>query len=378
MAWGFNKGRDQGWTIKTAVQLQQEAAVVLMQGGGFQIYHQPTRSGYIVDAIIEQDGRGRRLLPRPAEGELQEHERPAGGLAVVGRIALGPSDNVFSPWGGEYDDLEGALHALLELHYSVDILAEHQLRPRLAEFPLVVVPDAHKLTEDFKKALLGYVEKGGSLMLLGEKCARLFGEGPLGVKFEGKPANAGAKLETPRGPVSANGVWQDVSLAGTGTREIGMRYPTRDTRTGGKIAGTVAAYGKGKIGAIYGPVAEIFFRGHHPNVRKYIGALAEELFRSPAVMVEEPSTVDIALRKTAAGKLSLHLLNRTNAPLPDRFNFTDFIPEVGPISIRIRAEKQPKSLTLVPEGTPVKWSWEDGWIRAELPKIAIHSVLVID
>lgn len=56
MAWGFDKGKDQGWSIKTPVQLMQEAAVVLMQGGGFQIYHQPTRSGYIVDAIIDQEG----------------------------------------------------------------------------------------------------------------------------------------------------------------------------------------------------------------------------------------------------------------------------------------------------------------------------------
>ena len=35
MAWGFDKGKDQGWSIKTPVQLMQEAAVVLMQGGGF-------------------------------------------------------------------------------------------------------------------------------------------------------------------------------------------------------------------------------------------------------------------------------------------------------------------------------------------------------
>jgi hypothetical protein len=80
----------------------------------------------------------------------------------------------------------------------------------------------------------------------------------------------------------------------------------------------------------------------------------------------------------AAGKLSLHLLNRTNAPLPDRFNFTDFIPEVGPISIRIKADKRPAGVTLAPEGQPVKWSWSDGWIQAELPKLGIHSVIVIE
>jgi len=72
------------------------------------------------------------------------------------------------------------------------------------------------------------------------------------------------------------------------------------------------------------------------------------------------------------------MLNRTGAPLPDRFNFTDSIPEIGPVSVRIRAAKQPKSLTVVPADRFVRWYWQDGWIRAELPKLGIHSVLVIE
>ncbi|MGZ5467636.1 MAG: alpha-L-fucosidase, partial [Candidatus Aminicenantales bacterium] len=55
MAWGFDKGQGLGWSIKPAVHLMQEASVVLMQGGGFQIYHTPTRSGFIVEPIIAQE-----------------------------------------------------------------------------------------------------------------------------------------------------------------------------------------------------------------------------------------------------------------------------------------------------------------------------------
>ena len=87
---------------------------------------------------------------------------------------------------------KGALDALLELHYSVDILSEHQILPRLHEFPVVVIPDAYKLTDEFRQSLLDYVDNGGSLVLLGEKCARLF-ETALGVQFVGGP-NQGAEL----------------------------------------------------------------------------------------------------------------------------------------------------------------------------------------
>lgn len=37
-AWGFDRGRQLGWSLKTPLHLEQEAAVVLMQGGGFEVY----------------------------------------------------------------------------------------------------------------------------------------------------------------------------------------------------------------------------------------------------------------------------------------------------------------------------------------------------
>ena len=49
MAWGFDKGQDLGLDDQAGrSSSMQEAAVVLMQGGGFQVYHTPTRSGFIV------------------------------------------------------------------------------------------------------------------------------------------------------------------------------------------------------------------------------------------------------------------------------------------------------------------------------------------
>ena len=56
MAWGFNNGDNLGQSLKPAVHLQQEAAVVLMQGGGFQIYYHPTRSGFVADSTINTSG----------------------------------------------------------------------------------------------------------------------------------------------------------------------------------------------------------------------------------------------------------------------------------------------------------------------------------
>lgn len=374
MAWGFDKGKDQDWSLKTPIQLMQEAAVVLMQGGGFQIYHQPTRSGYIIESIIDQEGRVADFCRARQDASFKSQTIPQVALLLSSKTHWDRSDRVFAPWGGEFDELEGALHSLLELHYSVDILAEHQIEPRLQEFPLVVIPDSDKLSHEFKQALLRYVGRGGNLLLLGEKCARLFEE-ETGVKFDGAPRNLAAELATPLGPVSVNGIWQDVTL--TSAKAVGFRYPTRDTRTGLKIAATLTGYKKGKIGAVYGPLANIFFRSHHPSIRCFIGEMVKVLFPEPAILVDGPALLDIALRTTRAGQLSLHLLNRSNFPLPDRYNFTDFIPKVGPLTIKIKMPNKPEKVELLPEGIPLNWSWKGAVLTATIPQIHIHSIMVV-
>lgn len=378
MAWGFTKGRDLGWTFKTPVQLMQEAAVVLMQGGGFQVYNTPTRSGRIVEAIIDQEERLAGFCRARQEASFKSTTVPQVALLLSAASHWDKSDRVFAPWGGEFEDLEGALHALLELGLSVDILAEHQLGPRLGEFPLVVVPDSPWLEEGFRRALVEYARAGGSLLFLGEKCARMF-EPWLGVEFVGKAAKAvEAELAAPAGPVNVKGEWQDVVLKGERARAAGYRHPTRDTRRDGELAASVAEVGRGKIAAVYGPVAGVFFRSHHPWLREYIGTLVKELFPSPAVAVDGPACVDISLRRTAGRKLSLHLLNRSNLPMPDRHDFTDFVPAVGPLKVEMACPERPRGVTLVPEGVALDWAWEGGKLRFTVPRLEIHSVVVVN
>jgi hypothetical protein len=352
----------------------QEAAVVLMQGGGFQVYHTPTRSGYITPPIVEQLGAAADFCR--ARQALSHKSR------TVPQVAL--LDSETSLWEkmerlylpvGEFDALEGALNALLELHYSIDILAEYQLAPRLEEFPLVVIPDAHKLSPEFKEAAVRYVENGGSLLLLGEKSARLF-EPQLGAGLVGEPKETAAELATPAGPMSVPGAWQAVSA--TTAQAAGFRYPTRDFRGQGEVAATVATFGKGRIAAVYGPVALGFLRGHHPGIRLFLGGLVSRLFNDPAVTIQAPPTVDIALRRAADGRLTLHALNRTGFPVPDRYNFIDYVAPVGPLEVSLKVETRPKGVLWMPEGKRVKWDWKDGRLRATIPSLKVHGILLVE
>ncbi len=375
MAWGFDKGKDLGTSIKPAEHLMQEAAVVLMQGGGFQIYHQPTRSGYIVGPIIAQEEAVARFCRARQEASHKSETVPQVALLLSSESYWDGSDALFSPGGGVFIELEGALHALLNLHYSVDIMAEHQLGPRLDEFPLVVVPDSPRLSDGFREELTGYVERGGNLLLLGERCARLF-EPILGVEFEGGPAERTAELATPAGVVNVNGAWRKVRPGSA--RAAGSIHPTRDARKDGAVAATINLYGKGKVAAVYGPLASIYFRSHHPEIREFVGSLVSAIFPAPAVRVDGPPCLDIALRTTKSGRLSVHLLNAAGLPLPDRYNFAAFIPPIEGIRLSVRTARRPKSVTWVPDGGKVDWSWSGGTLSASLPRLGIHGVLVIE
>ncbi len=374
MAWGFNWVGGQGHSLKPAIQLQQEAAVVLMQGGGFQVYYQPTRSGYIVPEIIQTTGEVGDFARARQKVSHKSVSVPQVALLLSAETQFDRSDAVFTPYGC-MDELEGALHALLELHYSVDILAEWQLQPRLKEFPLVVIPDSYRLSDDFRAALLKYVEEGGSLLLLGQQCARLF-ESALGVKLEGSPQEIGAELATSAGVVNANGVWQRVTPAAA--QVVGYRYPSRDTRTGGEPAATLISHGKGRIAAVYGPVALNYFRAHHSSLRRFLGDIVQKLFPDPAVQIEGPPCLDVALRRTPDGRLSLHLLNVANMQRFDRGLVTDYVPAVGPIRVKLRLPEKPKRVRRVPDGGRVQWTWKEGVLSVTLPSVHVHTVLVVE
>jgi hypothetical protein len=373
MAWGFNTPPGLGQTLKTPIHLQQEASVVLMQGGGFQIYYQPTRSGYVSETIVQTAGEVADFCRARQAFSHKSVSVPQVALLHSAESHWDRSDAVHTPSGME--ELEGALHILLENHYSVDIMTEDQLTPRLGEFPLVVIPQAHRLPEAFREALKAYAEDGGGLLILGWKPARLF-EAELGIRLEGEPTATEAELDASAGVVNLNGAWQKVSL--NGAEAFAYRYPTRDVRQGGEIAATTVTYGKGKIGAIFGPVATAFFNSHHPYLRRFVGDMTRMLFPDPDVSVDGPPTIDVALRRTKDGKLCLHLLNTSNVPHSDRYSHTDFIPTVGPIRVRLKMPEKPESVVWEPEKRAVEWSWEDGILTAAIPRLHVHGVLVTE
>jgi hypothetical protein len=236
------------------------------------------------------------------------------------------------------------------------------------------VAEAYKLTDSFRKSLLDYVEAGGALVLIGGDCARLF-EPALGVRWEKETQQPGFLVAG--GQSAALGVaWWKVTP--TAAKTIGYRYATADGRSGREPAATVISHGKGRIAAIYGPISAAFRQSRHPAIRDLLAAVMREAFPNPTVQIDGPSCVDVALRRTREGRLSVHLLNLSKVQRGDQHMKLAPLPAVGPLMVRLRTSKKPAAVRWEPEGSKVDWTWEGGVLRAMVPSLAIHGALVVE
>jgi hypothetical protein len=182
MSWSFSrKTRKQ----KPAVQLMQEAAVVLALGGGYQAYFKQDRDGAVRD-LAEMD-----VMAEVAQF-CRDRQAYCHRSVAVPQIALlystaghyRESPRLFH-WAGSdgVAVLRKALTQILQNQYGVQILSEHHLKGKMSKWPVIIVPGWEYLEPDFRDELAAYAKTGGTLLLIGPGLAKLF-ESALATKAE--------------------------------------------------------------------------------------------------------------------------------------------------------------------------------------------------
>jgi hypothetical protein len=372
MAWSFSrKARDAGGSSqKTAVQLMREAAVVLALGGGFQAYYKQKRDGSIFDeqmpvmAEVARFCRARQAICHHAEQVPQialvfstpAHYRKASGL-----------------FSRELSRIQGTLEALLESQQSVEVLGEHHLSNRLAEYPLVVIPEWEYLDPKFRAELLAYVRDGGHLLVIGPAAAALFPD-ELGAAAESPAADGPRQLLHGTESVAIRGRSQAVKPA-AGTQPFGQLQASADGHAASSPAATIAPLGKGRIAAVWFDFGRGYLAGRSPVARQFLAGLVRELFPTPMVEVTGSNDVDVTVNRTS-GKLAVNLVN-TAGPHQEA-GILDSIPPVGPLQIAIRRAERPAKVALEPGTRPLDFDYRDGQVRLTLPKLEIHDIITVE
>lgn len=375
MSWSFYRTQDSCRSTKSVPQLQQEAAIVLALGGGYQAYFKQKRDCSIydwqVDIMSELAGfcRARQKICHRAE--------PVPQIALVysGQAIYKGSTSLFGSWGDLTLPLKGVLQGLLDSQHSVEILMEHHLKGRMQEYPLIVVPEWDYLPEDFKSELLTFVRQGGNLLIIGPEAAVLFEE-QLGVSFKGKPEVKSQWLEHDGRLAGIRTLAQSVKLS-TKAKLLGKLFSENDIKDDFQPAASIAQFGKGKIAATYFNFGQRYCNAGTAVARKFLDSLVRRLFPDPIVEIEGSHYVDVTVNRIE-GKLAVNLVNTSGPHADNNIYVFDDIPQVGPLKIKIRSRAKPQKVTLKPADKAIAYKYTEGKVEFTLPNLEIHDIIIVE
>ncbi|MBN1435802.1 MAG: hypothetical protein JW936_01900 [Sedimentisphaerales bacterium] len=376
MAWSFGSRWKEGcFTTKTIPQLQQEAAIVLATGGGFQAYFQQNRDGSIAPWQM-------KLMAETAKfcrdrQKLCHHAKAVPQIALLNSAHAFYRNNirVFSPWEGILESIRGILISLLDSQNSVEVLSEHHLENTIDQYPLLILPETNCLAAKTKKQIIKYVENGGKLLLIGPASAKLFKK-EIGVKFLGKPEERIQWIEHNDWLAGLKTESQYVKLQ-PHTKALGKIYPQNNNIGPYYPAASVRKLGKGKIAAIYLNLGQCYERRRTTIARDFLNHVVSQLFTNPIVQVTGSHYVDVNVN-TINGKLAVNLINTAGPHSDENVYSFDDIPALGPLEINIRYPRKPNKVTIQPQNRKLRHTYTKGKIQLTLPKLKIHSIITVE
>ncbi len=372
MAWGFEYTH---FVDKPAVQLMQEAAGVLTQGGGFQVYITQNRDGSArranTDRIakIAEFVRAREMLfgkePIAQVGILYSeygyyHCREKGGKPFVS--------------GDTRPSLVGTLNAVLDAQYTLNVLCDYQA-DRFEEYDIMLVPEWDDVGADMRKKLLSYAERGGKLVLLGNKASRAFGD-EIGTEFGELKTLPAAYL------LGDDGCFAAVNKAGGGgdkasvdvidlLRGEGTIYTNADLRDAALPAYRIDEYGKGKIAYIPYDFGYCFGSGRSYTIRNYLKKILMEL-EAPIIEIDR-TNIDLTMQKSEDG-LIVNLLNMHQGRHSLRYLVYDEVPEVRDITVKVKGEF---SGVEMPLGEKFTYELTSDGAVIHIDRLDVHSIVLL-
>ena len=374
MAWGFSwDGGNMPMSIKSAVQLQQEAAQIMAMGGGVQFYFQQNRDLSIktwLATMLSEIGSFCR-----ERQQFCHKAKPVPQVALLFPTAS-HQRNGSRPYSNSTYRIEGSLYMILDGQFPVEILMEHHLTGNMEKYPLIVIPECNYLETSFREELLKYVNNGGKLLIIGSETAELFKE-ELGIVTlelqESKPefiaaCNRIGAIRSPYAKVTLN---KDSEVTSTYFR--GSDF----IQKGDMIASSSRKIGKGKIAAIYFNAGSAYKEYKSHILRDYISQHIELMYSEPVVKLTGSNLVHIAVNKLN-DRTYINLINTSGDHNTKSLIGYDEIPLLKNLKVEINTSSRPKKIILQPEGKELAVDFQKGVAKVVISELHIHSIIEIE
>jgi hypothetical protein len=378
MAWSFTINWDDvgGFqSPKTVIQLQQEAAEVLAQGGGFQVYFQQNRDASVNLSDMTVMAEVAKFCRERQEFCHKSVSVPQIGLILSTDAYYRKIKGLFSAGSDGMSAFRGILQSLLESQHVVDVVMEHQLNKDIHRYPMLIYPEWEYINPEFKNRLIEYVENGGKLLIIGPASTRFFRK-ELGIHPIDSISERVNRLEY-------NGRWASIK---SNSQFIS---PVEEVLAFGNLnynklnpeiyssAASIRKLGKGEIAGVYLNLGERYLKGKVTVARDFLHELVNTIFPDPMVSVRGSHDVDVCLNRIN-GKLAINLVNTGGPNANSDVYVYDDIPPLGPLQVEVILDKKPGKVSIEPSGQSLKVNYENGLLRVTIPRLESHEILLID
>ena len=377
MPWSFSWSGtgDVPLNTRSAVHMKQEIAQIIAMGGGVQVYFKQNEDLSLQPWTV------------PIMQELAEFSRlrqkychkaksiPQIGLLYETETFRKSLNKIYGP-GSSSRGLEGTLTALLDGQHAVEILMNHHLDEMAGNYPLIIVPEWAQISDEVRTVLNSYVKKGGNLLIIGNKTPLQFKE-ELGIS-DYSEKDRGMIYLSSNGILGALNTPRLMPLLAKNTEIYQDYYETNDLRFPEQgISASVTNYGKGKIAAIYFKLGSAYQEYKMPVLRDYLSNMVSKLFTDPLVSISDPQPVHITVNEKDE-TLTINLINVSGNHESSGILTYDMLPAVRSVGMKIKTDRKPKKVFLIPGEKKIPYKFKDGKVELEVQEVGIHSIVVVE
>ena len=167
MSWSFTH---EDMSEKSEVQLMQEAAIVLSQGGGFQIYIAQAKDG---SARKYSGDRFSSVAKFVRERKFLFNKKPFAKLGILfDKDHYYKNADCFNA-SGCINPIRGALYSFLDVGYTANILLTHQ-QDEWQNHEVLVASEIENMSDESIENLITYAINGGKLLVMGKNVCKKF------------------------------------------------------------------------------------------------------------------------------------------------------------------------------------------------------------
>ena len=382
--------------VKSVPQLCQEASIIIALGGGFQIYAMQSPKQTIKDEWA---------IPIWAEVSKFVRERKAycHNGKVIHDIGVLLSNQAYyyktgtpfkkdMPYG---NDFAGMIQACANMGRGVDVIIAKRIdQVDLSEYKTIIVPNGEVIEQNVKTALLKYCADGGNLILSGGNSIKLFAkEFELNVQEPDTDTPVAFVFgEDYRVEVRDNYVKLNPSQIKTitymneclvqGDLKCSNPPPSLEIQKENIPAFGVKDYGKGKVGFIAIACANSYLNDESWTMGEFLSSCVN-YFGEGKISVSTKGYVE-AILSQKENKKYIHLINllgdhrSVNNIHQDRVKTFKNIPPVYDTLVQFSSQQKPKAIRTQPENKKIKFSYKNGKVIINIPKIDLYTILEME